>query len=302
MNTSMRGQIVQGGVVIPNYTDHFPESKRAFETREAKQAAYAKAFVRVAASLNCHVYKTGLPTWEALSDDSAKLSALLAMNMIMLTDKARTNKERAQRNRQVELVERTRQINLQAQRADQQVPTAPQLVRTVSAPVNEGLRLVGQPPVNPPQQKVTVATSGALIIPPGQYNQAIRTILAHGRESQKFLEEQREKAAKAAGLPKEALQQGCIYRSQSPQPGTSTQVVTGFVKISKSPNQEQQGNSTQSLTLDEIRERIRQIEQKDTLRKVACQSINIKKLTRAQLNKLTTDPEIKELVLKHNLN
>ena len=88
MNTSIRRQIVHGGVVIPNYTEHFPESKRAFATREAKQEAYAKAFVRVVPSLHCNVYKTGIPTWEALTDDSTKLSALLAMNMIMLTERA----------------------------------------------------------------------------------------------------------------------------------------------------------------------------------------------------------------------
>ena len=208
------------------------------------------------------------------------------------------NKERAQR---------TRQINLQAQKAAQEAPAVPQLVRTVSAPVNEGLRLIGQPPVNPPQQMVTVATSGALIIHPGQYNHAIRTLLKHGAESQEFLREQREKAANqqkevTTKLPKEAFQEGCIFRRPSPQPGTSTQVVTGLVKTSGSPNQEQQGRTTQSLTMDEIRERVKQIEQKYTLRKVACQSVNIKKLTRAQLSKLTNDPEIKEQVLKHNLN
>ena len=88
MNTSIRGQVVQGGVVMPNYTDHIPESRRAYVNREAKQEAYAKAFVRVASSLHYNVYKTGIPTWEALTDDSSKLSALLAMNMIMLTERA----------------------------------------------------------------------------------------------------------------------------------------------------------------------------------------------------------------------
>ena len=308
MNTSIRGQVVQGGIVMPNYIDHFPESKRAFVSREAKQEAYARAFVRVASSLHYNVYKTGIPTWEVLTDDSSKLSALLAMNSIMLSERARMNKERALRNKQVELIERTRQINLQAQKAAQEVPTAPQLVRTVSAPVNEGLRLIGQPPVNPPQEMVTVAPSGALIIHPGHYNQAIRTLLVNGAESQKFLKEQAEKAANpqkevtTMKLPKEAFQAGCIFKRPSPQPGTSTQVVTRLVKTPGSPNQEQQGRNTQSLTMDEIRERVKQIEQKDALRKVACQSVNIKKLTRAQLNKLTTDPEIKEQVLKHNLN
>ena len=56
-------------------------------------------------------------------------------------------------------------------------------------------------------------------------------------------------------LPKEAFQAGCIFKRPSPQPGTSTQVVTGLVKTPGSPNQEQQGRNTQSLTMDEIRER-----------------------------------------------
>ena len=144
----------------------------------------------------------------------------------------------------MELVERTRQTNLLAQKTAQTAPTAPKLVRTVSAPVNEGLRLIGQPPVTPQQQMVTVTSSGALVIQPGQYNQAIRTILNQGQEAHKFLKEQREKAVNSqkeasARLETEALNAGYLVQRQSPQPGTSKQVVTGLIKISGSPNQEQ---------------------------------------------------------------
>ena len=246
MNISQRGQLAQGGVIMPSYTELIPEAKIIYTNIEAKQEAYAKAFVRVAASQKCAVYQTGIPTWEALTDDSVKLSALQELNMTMLIERARINKERALRTRQEELIERTRAINQAAQQTVQIVPTAPQLLRTVSRPFNEGLRLIGKPPVNPSQEAVRVTASRTLIIPPGQDNQAIRTILKYREEAKKSLQEQ---AAKTPNSPQgEARNQA----RQSPQPGTSTQVMTGLIKPPGSPNQELQGKTTQSFTLNEI--------------------------------------------------
>ena len=296
MNTSQRGQRAQGGVILPSYTDLIPEARVTYVTKEAKHEAYAKAFVRVAASLYYPMYHTGILSWAALTEDSVKLLALQALNMVMLTDRARINKEQALRNKQIELVEKTRQTNPLAQNAVQKAPTPPQLVRTVSAPVNEGLKLIGQPPVTPLTHTMSVTASGTLIISPGPVNQAIKTIL---NQRQKEMTEQAEKSQKEAltTLEKQALDDKTKLLRQILQPGTSNQVVAGMIKLPGSPNQEQQGKCTQSITINEIRERIQQIKQDDTLKEIANKSLNIKKLTRAQLNKLTNDPKIKEQVL-----
>jgi hypothetical protein len=298
MNTSQRGQVAQGGIILPSYTDLIPESRVAHATKEAKQEAYAKAFARIAASLHYQVYQSGIPTWEALTEDSVKLLALQALNMIMLADRAQINQERAHRNRQMEKAEKAKEPNPFAQNAVQAAPTSPQLVRTVSAPVNEGLRLIGQSPVRSPTQTITVTAGGALVIQPGQYNQAIQTMLSHAQKehNEKVANSQGE-AAKA--LDQTALQAGYLVQRRSPQPGSSTQVVTALIKAPGSPNQEQQGRTTQTVSLKDIQERVRQIQQAETLKTIANKSLNIKKLTRAQLNKLTNDPKIKDQVLSH---
>ena len=91
-----------------------------------------------------------------------------------------------------------------------------------------------------------VTASRTLIKPPGQDNQAIRMILKYREEAKKSLQEQ---AAKTPNSPQGEAQN---QARQSPQPGTSTQVMTGLIKPPGSPNQELQVKTTQSITLNEI--------------------------------------------------
>jgi hypothetical protein len=265
MNTSDRHSFLETGVVLPNYIDYAPELRTVYLRLEDKLNAYAKSHMKLASSWNFNAYRTGNPTWSVLTTDSVKLHALLALNAAMLTTKAKLNEQQAAKVKAQEAEEQARK-----RATPPQGPILPQLSRTESRSVDEALQLMGQP-----RLVQTVITSTGQITFQKPAEQRIRAIIGHRPEVQQ-------------GQDVQMLD----LTQQQPRPSTSRIVVqTG--KEGTASNQEKQGNTTQHITLEEIRER------GEALRVMESHKQANKRVTRAQLNKWTKDPKIKDQVLKH---